>query len=87
MRTVPIVPLHDISPKIDGKHQPIRPVSGLAAELDATGKAVVLVLRDPENQLPFPFVLSPPAAAQLARQLRKAVKAYLRAEPKMDDQD
>lgn len=77
MRNVPVVLTKDISPKIDGKHHPIRPVSGLAAELDVTGKAVVLVLRDPENQLPFLFALSPPAAAQLSRLLEETVHEYL----------
>lgn len=57
-----------------------RPVSALEVGLESTSQTVAVRLWETKNKRYFDFVLSPPAAAQLSRQLRKAVKAYLRSE-------
>ena len=59
--------------------QQVRQVTDLEAELDEASGAVLMQLRDPKNDREFAFVLSPPAAAQLSRRLRKAVRQYLRS--------
>ena len=59
-----------------------RPVTGLGAKLDEVGMVVLLWLDSPErNDLPVAYALSPPDAHYLSKQLRRAVKAYLRSTP------
>lgn len=67
--------------KADSTHQWL-PVSELAAELFAEGEGNVLLrLRHKENDKEFVFVLSPPAAKQLAESLEKEVDEYLHSAP------
>ena len=59
-----------------------RPVTQMGVELSQNGRMVVLSFDDPNRAAdPLVYALSPSAAAQLSRLLKKAVKAYLRAEP------
>ena len=75
----------------------VRDISGLdteyiqatALEVKAlqTGRGIVLTIDFPrESQLvdPLVVILSPPAAAQLSRSLKKAVKNYLRGTPETE---
>ena len=66
-----------------GADSSILPVTSVAAEHESSQNACVLMKigTPPEEDEPWHFVLSPPAAAQLARELRKAVKEYLRHTP------
>jgi len=66
-------------PEADDSSVQYRPVSALEAAPDVASGAVMLEVQDHENERAFHFVLSLPAAAQLSRQLRKAVKTYLRS--------
>lgn len=84
MKEVPNpLPLRALPPP-DGLSHPIRPVSALDTALDASGEMVVVRFRDPDNQRDFPFLLSPPAAKQLAEALEQAVEDYLHWPPKME---
>ena len=64
----------------DCQGRSILAVKAVEAELDASSKKTVVVYLETfdltDNLLPL--ALSPPAAAELARHLRKAVKDYLR---------
>ncbi len=81
MKEVPNPLQPPVLPQADGSSHPIRPVSALGAALDASGGMVVVRFRDPDNQRDFPFLLSPPAAKQLAECLEKAVDDYLHSAP------
>lgn len=86
MQKVPVAITTDIALKHDTRSGEARLVSDLEAEPDATSSVIVMTLRDPGNSYPFVFALSPPAAAQLSRLLKKAVKEYLRAAPEEENQ-
>ena len=77
-----------IEQEFDELSPSVRPVTRLEAELSPSGRTVVLSLDDPGRYAsePMVYVLSPPAAAQLSRLLRKVVKEYLRAVPGEDHQ-
>lgn len=63
-------------------------VSDLEVAHDPRANAAILVKIDTEQNRgdqAFYFALSPPAAAQLSRHLRKAVKEYLNHSPDDDD--
>ena len=60
----------------DSAHR-VRPVSAVGAALGSSSQVVLMKLRDPGNEMDFPFALSPSGAAQLARALELAVQQYL----------
>ena len=60
----------------DSAHQ-VRPVSAVGVALESSSQVVLMKLRDPDNEMNFPFALSPSGAAQLARALDRAVQQYL----------
>ena len=60
----------------DSAHR-VRPVSAVGAALESSSQVVLMKLRDPGNEMDFPFALSPSGATQLARQLDQAVQQYL----------
>ena len=63
---------------------PVLMVEGMAVER-AEGQGLIhtiLLANGPgEPRQPYEFVLSPPAAAQLSKALRKAVRNYLKSSP------
>ena len=64
-----------------GDHQ-VRPVTGSAARLTEGRRAVLLLLNDPHRaKAPMVYALSPPDALYLSKELRRAVKDYLRGAP------
>lgn len=77
MHQVPVVSAHDI----DDLSPDIRRVSGLAVDHSTSQPVLVLSvgcdLFQSPNATHYDFALSPPAAAQLSRLLRKAMKSYL----------
>ena len=81
MKDVPTPLQMPEQPEPDGSRHGTRPVSALGVKLDTSSQTVMVRLRDPNNQYDFLFALSPPAAAQLSRLLKKEVKRYLRAVP------
>ena len=70
----------------DGSQGPLL-VKSVEAEhvQDTHAISLFLDVQRERSQGPFHFVLSPSAASQLARELRKAVKAYLRHTPDTDE--
>ena len=67
--------------------QRVRMVRGWEVDTNARQNVLVLKLHDGvQAEGPLVFSLSVPAATQLSRHLRKAVKEYLRAVPGTDDQ-
>ena len=81
MKKVPAVTDHvDIARLPRPADAAIHPVLTAGAEHVSSQNALVLMKLGLPGELdpPWHFALSPPAAAQLSRRLRKAVKAYLR---------
>lgn len=65
-----------------GQYDGAREVGGIGVQLSESGRTVVLALNDPGRWAgPMVYLLSPPAAAQLSRLLKQAVKKHLRATP------
>ena len=69
-------------PEALGQYAGSRPVTGLGVELSKSGRTVVMAVNDPNRGAePLIYLLSLPAAAQLSRLLKQAVKEHLRATP------
>ncbi len=81
MKEVPSPDADRIWPENDGSTHPIRPVSAVGLELESSLPALRLLLHASESARPFAFLLTPPAAKQLAMLLEEAVNQYLTGEP------
>lgn len=78
MQEVPTFISPDRLPASGDPDFPTRLVSALAVELDTSSGLLTIRIRDPRDKNALAFVLSPPTARLLSRELRKKVKQYIR---------
>ncbi|MDE0223615.1 MAG: hypothetical protein OXP28_00580 [Gammaproteobacteria bacterium] len=76
MRSVPPPTEHEVEQR-DAKGDPPLRVTGLAVELESNQRSMPVSFRCKDQVETSTFALTPPAAHQLAKELRKVVWDYL----------